>query len=197
MSESHHDDLIRRAKAGDEEAHRLLFEAATERVLLYLRLRMGAELRRERDSMDVLQDALIAAHRDLPESDVETLGDYLAWLCRIAEHRLLNHAERDGAQKRRPPGKREAISAIIDRARARQTGPQTAAFREERRAKVIAAIDAEPEDARRALLGRFFEGRTIDALAMELDMSPSGVRRLLGAAALRLGSTLRELGEVS
>lgn len=191
------EDLIARAKAGDEEAQAHLFDVAAERVLLYLRLRMGEQLRRERDSLDVMQEAFISAHRDLPKSDVKTLGDYFAWICRITENRLRDHAAHDGAQKRQAPGEREAISAVLDRVRARHQGPQTAALFEERRAAVIAAIDGEPEECRRVLLGRFFEGRTIDDLATELGRSPTGVRRLLGEAAIRLGSTLGELGDLS
>jgi RNA polymerase sigma factor (sigma-70 family) len=195
MTTSRHDRLIADAKAGDERAQEQLFEAAAERVLLYLRLRMGDALRRERESLDVLQEAFVVAQQNLASSEVEDLGSYLTWLCRIAENRLLRHAQHDRAQKRRPPGEREAFSAVIDRLRDGQTGPQTAALREERRQRVIAALDTEPEDARRALLGRFFEGRTLDEIAAELGRSPTGVRRLLGESAIRLGSTLRDLGE--
>lgn len=189
--------LIDQARQGDEEAQARLFEAASDRVLLYIRLRMGDRLRQELDSLDILQEAFAAAQRDLPGSGIRDLGSYLAWLCRIVENRIHQQVDKMGAAKRRPPGEREAMSAVMDRVRARHTGPQTAVHRIERREKIAAAIDKEPEDIRRALLARFFEGRTIDEIAVELGKSPSGVRRLLGEAAIRLGDQLRELGETS
>ncbi|MEE9392716.1 MAG: sigma-70 family RNA polymerase sigma factor [Planctomycetota bacterium] len=195
MESSLTDPLIARARGGDQKAQAQLFEAAAEPALSYIRLRLGARLRQEVDSMDILQEAFVAAHRDLPQADIDSFGDYLKWLCRIIEHRSLQGSEKANAAKRLSPGRREALSGIMDRVRDRVTGPQTAALRSERKDRIHAALKAEPDDIRQVLLARFFEGRTLDAIAKTTGKSPSGVRRILGEAAIRLARQLRDLGE--
>lgn len=197
MPNTNRDSLILKARDGDERAHERLFEAVAERVHMYIRLRMGAAARFENDSWDILQEAFFAAQQDLKESDIQDLASYVPWLCRIAENRIRRGIVRAQAQKRQPAGKRENFSAVILRVKDQLTGPQTAAIRVERRELIAAAIDEEPADVRVALLGRFFEGRSVEEIATTLGKSPSGVRRLLGEAAMRLGSQLQDLGETS
>ncbi len=184
------EELVARARHGDPDAYDRLFALAAERAMAFIRLRLGAGLRSELDSLDVLQDAYLEAHRDFGQFEFRGDGSFGAWLCRIIDHRIRGLAEHFGAQKRRPDGDRVPVSDVADRVRA-LTGPATAAMRGERQEALARAMDALAEDERHAVLLRFFEDLTLDDLAKEMGRSPSAVRRLVARATARLGSLLR------
>ena len=63
--------LLASARTGDREACDRLFARAADRLQLYVRLRLGERLRARVDSMDVLQEAFLHAHRDVGSFDPE------------------------------------------------------------------------------------------------------------------------------
>ncbi|MCB9832083.1 MAG: sigma-70 family RNA polymerase sigma factor [Planctomycetes bacterium] len=187
-------ELVLAARGGDGDAEERLFERVSDRLLTYIRLRLGPRLRQEVDSLDLLQESLFVAHEQADRFEIGEGGSYMAWLFRIAEHRILKQAEHQDAAKRRAPGERRQFSAIVDRLRASMTGPVSAAAAGERRRLVLDRLDAEDDEVRQVLLARFFEGKSLDQIAAETGRSPSGLRRLLAEAAARIGAALRELG---
>ncbi len=169
-----------------------LFEGAAERVHLFIRMRLGDGLRRDHDSLDVLQEAYAQALRSMGDFEPRGEGAFATWLCRIAENRIHDLADRRQAAKRRAPGHEVPISAILERARA-SAGPATAAARRERNERLEGSIARLPEDERAAVLQRWFEDRTVDEIAARLGRSPSAVRRLLGRAIAAIGEELRDV----
>jgi len=61
---------------------------------------MGAEIRSKLESMDLVQDALMCALRDLGDFTYRNEGDFLRWLTKIAENRLRDNLDRLHADKR-------------------------------------------------------------------------------------------------
>jgi len=61
---------------------------------------MGAELRSRLESMDLVQDALMCALRDLGGFTYRNEGDFLRWLTKIAENRLRDNIDRLRTDKR-------------------------------------------------------------------------------------------------
>ena len=57
--------LLQRARDGDRAAYDRLFALAADRLLLYVRLRLGKGLRDRLESMDVVQEAYLEAWKDL------------------------------------------------------------------------------------------------------------------------------------
>lgn len=186
-------ELLPRARAGGAEAEFRLFEGVSERLLTYVRLRLGPELRRDLDSCDILQETFLKAHELAADFEGDDPRAYQAWLCRIAEHRIKKAVEQRTALKRKPAGARLAYSAIVDRLRTSATGPVSAAERSERRRLLFEKIDVEGDETRRMLLQRFFEERSLDEIAAATGRSPTTVRRMIGLAAARLGAELRAL----
>ena len=92
--------LVALAQDGDESALNQLCKVYGARVLWIIRLRMGRELRSKLESMDVVQDVLLSALKDLGHFTYKTEGDFLRWLSRIAENRLRGHLQRFHANKR-------------------------------------------------------------------------------------------------
>ena len=56
-------DLWLKARNGDREAYDRLFGLHAERALLFIRARLGPRLREKVESVDVLQDAYLAAQK--------------------------------------------------------------------------------------------------------------------------------------
>ena len=187
------ESLVAQAKAGDREAFDRLFTLASDRALLFIRLRLGARLRGRLDSMDVLQEAYVEALKGFERFEYRGDDAFARWLCRLIENRIRGLADHFGAKKRTPPKGELHVSHVIDRVRASQTGPFSALDRGDARERLAQAL-AELEDAEReTVLLRFFQGRTLDEIAEMTGRSPTGVRRLLGKSALKLGRHLQAL----
>jgi RNA polymerase sigma-70 factor (ECF subfamily) len=61
---------------------------------------MGTEIRSKLESMDLVQDALMCALRDLGGFTYRNDGDFLRWLTKIAENRLRDNIDKLHTDKR-------------------------------------------------------------------------------------------------
>ncbi|MCB9878446.1 MAG: sigma-70 family RNA polymerase sigma factor [Planctomycetes bacterium] len=189
-------ELIRRASAGNRDAGDRLFARAADRVLLFIRLRLGQGLRARFDPQDVLQEVFTHAHRDLARFDTAGTSDpergFVHWLCALAEHRIRDLAAYHRARRRDPAREARDVTAVLRELHRSGHGPATSLVRREQRDRLGAAIDALDDADRAVLLMRFFEGLTLEQIAERSGQSPSSVRRALGRATARLG---RDLGD--
>ena len=92
--------LVALAKDGDESALDRLCTVYSPRVLWLVRLRMGKELRSKLESMDLVQDVLVSALKDLGNFTYKNEGDFVRWLSRITENRLRDNLDKLHADKR-------------------------------------------------------------------------------------------------
>lgn len=185
------EELIDRARGGDDLAYDGLFDRVADRLLVYVRCRLGAGLRGKLEPLDVLQETYVEAHRSFDRFQGQGPGSFTRWLYGIADHRIRDLAKHFGAAKRRPPGELVQASTALRRIAAEQTGASTLMARRERDEALVAAMDELPEREREALLLRFFQGRTLEEIAAALDTSERSVRRLLGNAMQRVGGVLK------
>ncbi len=93
-------ELVALAKDGNDSALNQLCNVYGERVHWIVRLRMGTELRSKLESMDVVQDVLVSALRDLGDFKYKDEGDFLRWLSKITENRLRDNVDKLHANKR-------------------------------------------------------------------------------------------------
>ena len=91
--------LWRQAKAGDQSAYERLFSLHADRVLVFIRARLG-KLRAKIEPEDVLQDAYLSAHRSFADFEYTDDGAFLKWLCRIIDNRLRDSHDYFTAKKR-------------------------------------------------------------------------------------------------
>ncbi|MCP5041294.1 MAG: sigma-70 family RNA polymerase sigma factor [bacterium] len=183
-------DLILRAKEGDQEAYDALFANAAERLQLFIRVRLGQGLREKEQSLDLLQETYLAAHKAFDSFEDRGDGGFVRWLCRIAENRIRSRAEFHRAARRIPQAAHERVSQVLDKLRTRTLGPATRAERVDERERLAAALAVFPDDEREILLMRFFEDVSIDDIADRQGLSPSSIRRVIGRATLRLAKEL-------
>lgn len=183
-------ELVRLAKAGDRDAYDRLFGAAADRVLAFIRLRLGKKLRADQDSLDVLQEAYLAAHRAFSTFESGDSKAFFRWLCQIVETTIRGLADFAGAAKRRAPGERERLSAVIDRARS-MSGPASQAMKKDDHRQLADALETLDPANREIVLLRFFVGLSTDVIAATIDLPETTVRRTCAKAVLRLGDLLK------
>ncbi|MFC1766446.1 sigma-70 family RNA polymerase sigma factor [Planctomycetota bacterium] len=93
-------ELVALAQVGDNLALDQLCRVYGERVQRIVRFRMGRELRSKLESMDLVQDAFVAAVKDLDHFEYRNEGDFLRWMSKIAENRIRDNLKRMHADKR-------------------------------------------------------------------------------------------------
>src|SRR5262245_45288867 len=174
-----------RARGGDSAAFDALFRWAAERVLLYIRLRMGARLRAVAEPEDVLQDTWLAAWRAVNGYQHASPAGLSAWLCRIAESCLTGLADRHDAKKRRAKGADRGPGRIARWADT-ATGVVTGAARGDESLRMERALESLADDERQVLLLRFFQGLTIGEIAALTGDAATTVRRRIGRATAAL-----------
>jgi len=182
--------LVALAKDGDESALNQLCKVYGSRVLWIIRFRMGAELRSKLESMDLVQDILMSALRDLGSFTYKTEGDFLRWLSRIAENRLRNQLQRLHANKRdirkevplnhfRPTVKDSFVAALDA---VGTTTPSVIMSKREDLDKLTKAIDALKPEYRQVIIQTKIEGLSYKEIGEQLGKSSEAVRKLVSRA---------------
>ncbi|MHC4439987.1 MAG: RNA polymerase sigma factor [Planctomycetota bacterium] len=182
--------LVALAKGGDESAVDQLCRVYTERVRWMVRLRMGKELRRKLDSMDVVQDVLIHALGGITDFTYENEGDFVRWLSRIAENALHDkwdrfHAEKRDIRKEIPLGNsgRRSGSRLSGVPRpVAATTPSVILSRKEDLVRLEKAIDALKPEYKEVIILTKIEGLGYQQIADRLGKSSEAVRKLVSRA---------------
>jgi RNA polymerase sigma-70 factor (subfamily 1) len=182
--------LVALAQDGDESALNQLCKVYGARVLWIIRLRMGAELRTKLESMDLVQDVLMSALKDLGNFTYKTEGDFLRWLSKIAENRLRNQLQRLHANKRdirkeirlngyRPTVEDSFVAALeaVD-----TTTPSAIISKREELDKLTKAIGALKPEFRQVVIWTKIEGLSYKEIGKQLGKSSEAVRKLVSRA---------------
>jgi RNA polymerase sigma-70 factor (ECF subfamily) len=169
-----------------------------DRLHAVVRLRMGPRLRAKAESIDVVQEAFLAALGGLENFTYRGEGDFFHWLCRITENRLRDQADHFAAQKRnaareRPledrRGSAESYFGPIQEL-ATFTSPASLVARADEVRRLEQAIDDLPEGQRESLLLVRYEGLSLQEAADQMNRTPDAVRMLLARAIVALGKSL-------
>lgn len=169
-----------KARAGEAGAYDQLFGLQTDRLLLFIRARLGPALREKLDPEDVLQETYLAAHRDFAKFEYTDDGAFLKWLCRIVEHRLADLHDYHKAAKRQ--------AVVVPRSA--PSGPVTQLHRAEHRERVAIGLDRLSDEHRQVLLLRYFEGLTAEEAGQVMQRSAGAIRKLTVRALLELERVL-------
>lgn len=182
-------DLVQRAKQGSDAALNLLYERCAGRLLAYIRLRMGRDLRARLESRDILQATLLKSVEHLQELKGNETQSLMAWLARIAEHEIRDRADYHKRQRR--DGAREVSlddQPVADDARS----PLSRVILDERARRLEAALDTLTPAHREVILLRKFEELTFPQIARRLGKSEDACRMLFTRAMTALTLALEQ-----
>jgi RNA polymerase sigma-70 factor (ECF subfamily) len=194
------DDLLHRARAGDDDARGRLLEAYRGYLTLLARVQLGRDLQGKVEPSDLVQEAFLEAHRDFAQFRGQTEAELRAWLRRLLATSLadqLRHYRR--TRKRDLRLERQLAAALEQSSQALERGlvapgssPSAAAQRREDARRLAEALEHLPAAYRDVLLLRHFHGLTFPQIAQRLDRTLDVVKNVWLRGLARLRRTLEE-----
>jgi len=188
--------LVSSAQKGDRSALEQLCNVYAERIRRIVRLRVGPELRAQLESMDLVQDALIAAVTSLKDFKHHDDGDFMRWLAKIAENRIrdrvdhIHAAKRDiRRQVRLEGGENESSSRKLNLSvPVVTTTPSVLLARREELDRLEKAMHRLRDDYREVLILAKIEGLSHEQISDRMNKSPAAVAKLLSRAIVALAN---------
>lgn len=190
MSVERSGDLLQQAKSGSPEALNQLYERCAGRLLAFIRLRLGKDLRARLESRDILQATLLKSLGHLNDLKADETRSLMAWLARIAEHEIRDCADFHHRQRRDaardvamdddaplPALTRSALSGLI---------------LDEQAQRLEAALESLSPAHREVILLRKFEELPFTEIARRLGKTEDACRMLLARAMTALTLTISE-----
>lgn len=186
-------ELLRGARNGDSLAVNRLLERHREILVRMVRSRMNRGMNRRVDASDIVQDALIVAHRRLTDYLSHSEIPFHLWLRQIVKDRLTDHYRHQHALKRDIDREQvmgngssvQGLSQIMDG----ELTPAANLMQKEFEFEFHEALNHLGEEARELILMRNFEHLTNQQVAEMLDISEA-------AAGMRYLRALRQLKAV-
>jgi RNA polymerase sigma-70 factor (ECF subfamily) len=174
------DVVVERARAGEEEAFRLLYREVQPGLLRYLRLLVGD------DAEDVASETWLHIARDLAGFRGD-LDGFRGWAATIGRHRALDHLRQRGRRPQTDP--REAV---VERLAELPGADDTAGSALEAMATdaALALIGRLPPDQAEAVLLRAVMGLDVNRAARVLGKRPGAVRTAAHRGLRRLAELL-------
>lgn len=187
------ENLIAGASRGDDGAIAELLVRHLPVLRAYIRLRMGPRIRRWDSEQDVAQSVCRQALEDLEAFTYRGEAAFREWLFTMARRKL---ADRDAyltAEKRdvdRIANNAASAQSFAAEVHAAFGTPSEFAVRAETVARIEAALDDLPEEAREVILLSRLAGLSTTEIAERLGKAPSSVRSMLSRALARLSRAL-------
>jgi RNA polymerase sigma factor (sigma-70 family) len=173
------EELVRRFRAGHEDAFRVIHDRYRARLFAYARQMLRGS---PQDAEEALQDVFMRAHAAL-RTDVRDIS-LRAWLYRIAHNRCID-------ELRRPePPSLEALALLHPP----PEDPIAATLRRESLRRLVTDIGRLPEQQRAALLMRELGGMSYEEVAAALMITVASVKSTLTRARMSLTTAAQARG---
>src|SRR5262249_41797449 len=176
---------LEQARDGDAQALGALLDSFRPYVRCLVRALGGEQQQPRLGESDLIQDALLEAHRRFAQFRGDTVAELTAWLrqivLRTAGPALRNHL----TSGKNDPAPDEVVAQLPTRADA-SPSPSLHASRQEHAVQIAQAIGRLPDEMQQVLLGRHLDGLAYAELAQRLGHNEGAVRVLYTRALRRL-----------
>jgi RNA polymerase sigma-70 factor (ECF subfamily) len=194
------EDLIVRARAGDDDALGQLLEHYRAYLMLLARLQIGRRLQGKADCTDVVQETFLEAARHFTSFRGTTEPELASWLRQILAgclshlvRRYCGTQGRDVRLERALEHELDQSSRAIDRGLvAVQSTPSQRASRREQAVLLADALRLLPDDYHEVIVLRHLEGLTFPQVAERMARSVDSVEKLWLRAVARLRQAVGE-----
>jgi RNA polymerase sigma-70 factor (ECF subfamily) len=191
MSGGTSSDLLQQARSGSPEALNLLYERCAGRLLAFIRLRLGRDLRSRLESRDILQATLLKSLEHLGDLKGNETQSLMAWLARIAEHEIRDCADFHHRQRRDAARDQAIDDAVALPALARSALSRV--ILDEQAKQLEEALESLSADHREVILLRKFEELSFAEIGRRLGKSEDACRMLLARAMTALTLRMSEI----
>lgn len=191
------EDLLARARQGDEPALSTLVHRHADRLLRSIRTELGERLRQRLTSEDIAQEAYLDVLGGI--RDFEDRGDdaFFRWLRTIALNRIRDAQRHEFKTLKRQGGVREgdlpggdALAGLFDQVAGSMTTPSGHVERDDRAKRLLAALEQLGADQREAIHLRYLRQLDVAEAAARMDRSEKAVRNLCVRALIKLRGIL-------
>lgn len=188
------DDVARQlaaARAGSRSALGLVLESCRRYLLLVATQELDPDLRAKGGASDLVQETFFEAQRDFERFQGTSEAELLAWLRQILLNNIANFTRHYRATSKRDVGREIALQADdsaqggLDVAASNVT-PSSDAIEREQAAALQQALERLPAEYRQAVVLRYVEGLSFEAIGSKMDRSAEAARKLWSRAMSRL-----------
>jgi len=191
-------DLLERWYQGDRQALDELLARNLDWMRRRVRRDLSPALRRECDSVDVVQDAAVRLLTYGPKFAPESEAQFRALLARVLVTVLRDRIEAQRALRRGGGRVEEALPdeglSRFEAMAASITAPDAAAERSELEQWIRVGLEFLEPDDRRVIVLRQFDGKSFDEIAVEMSLTgPDAARMRFNRALPRLARRVAEI----
>ncbi|MCR9243522.1 MAG: sigma-70 family RNA polymerase sigma factor [bacterium] len=183
---------------GDQQALQRLVTEHLPWIERHVRKKLTGIMRRDGDTHDFVQEAMLEVLRDGPRFTIENRAAFRALLARIVENNLrdrFRHMHRDRRDVRRQRALPTDSVLVLDSPARTVTEPPTHVERNERTAWTRLALELLAPDDREVIRLRVWEGKTFAEIGTALNLGDEAVRKRFRRALPRLADKLASLRE--
>ena len=190
--------LLRRWHTGDAQALEQLIQRNLQWIGAFVRGRLGGHLRKEAETLDFVQEAMVDVLSYGPRFELENEGQFRALLARIVEnnirdkHKWLHRRRRDIGREKR--GMSDTVLRLDPPVRS-VTSPSQRVLRDERETWVRLAMELLEAEDREVLWLREWEGLSFGETGERMGLSQDAARMRHRRALPRLARRVKELRE--
>ena len=169
-----------------------LMREVTPRLLSFIRLSLGSELRRQTESQDVLQATLLKAFLRFEQFEGSGERSLYAWLAAIARNEIRDLRDFHGRQ-RRDPAMLESVGSGLEDLAARLRSEVSRIHLRQRELQLERALETLKPAQREVIILRKYEDLSFQEIAERLGKSPDACRMLFVRAMAALTRVLEEI----
>lgn len=188
-------DLIRRFRAGDEEAFRALLSRHGGALSARIRRNLPAKVARRVAVSDVLQESCAVAFRKREHLEVRGADAFRNWLLGIVDNKVReavrNHAQVAARSAHREVSRHDRVDTGLFVGR--NGSPSRHAMQREEVELTREAMSRLPEQYRQVLRLTRLQGMTMREAAQNMGRSREAVKKLYGRAVVKLKTMYEEV----
>lgn len=185
MNAGERQTALERARQGDSRALGDLLESFRPYVRVLARALRDPRMQARVGESDLVQDALLAAHRAFTGFQGTTVPDLVAWLRQVVI-RSAGHTRRGHLGTAKRALGREQGTADLQALADSSSSPSGKAIRHEEAARIAEAVTRLPEEMQQVLLARLVDDQSHAEIARQSGRSEGAVRVLYSRAIRRL-----------
>lgn len=182
-------ELLKLYRAGGEDALGELLEVYRGYLCSLAAPQVNGRLARRVDASDIVQDTMLAAHKDFGSFRGRSEAELMAWLKQILSHAVSHAVERHIRAKKRDLRREVPLSAVARRAdgstaqmaevfAARESNPSENMGQREMSSQLSAQLAKLKPDYRDIIVYRNLKGMSFDEIAEKMDRKAGALRML-------------------
>ena len=177
---------LARARLGDRDALGQLLESFRPYVRYLVRALGGERLQPRLGESDLIQDALLEAHRSFAGFRGTTVAELVMWLRQIVLRSAGRTLRSFAGTGKRDPAREQPAEDLDALAADSGSSPSAEAVRHEQAARMAEALACLPEDMQQVLLARYVDDLPYAVIAQRMNRTETALRMLYVRALRRL-----------